>query len=89
MIVVLFAKVSALYPRVVISSLAKQLEKPPFCHFYTSSSVWPRDHYMTLQRFNMGHMPDFARVVYSTLAMLRFPRVVRDTTTPLAPCRLG
>jgi hypothetical protein len=31
MIVVHFAKVSTLYPRVVISSLAKRLEKPPFC----------------------------------------------------------
>jgi hypothetical protein len=30
--VVHFAKVSALYPRVVISSLAKRLEKPPFSH---------------------------------------------------------
>jgi hypothetical protein len=32
MTVVHFAKVSALYPRVVISSLAERLEKPPFCH---------------------------------------------------------
>jgi hypothetical protein len=50
MTVVHFANVSALYPWVVISSLAKQLEKPPFCHSYTVFSVWPRDHYMSLQR---------------------------------------
>jgi hypothetical protein len=33
-------KGSTLYPRVVI----------PFCHSYTSFGVWPRDHYMPLQR---------------------------------------
>jgi hypothetical protein len=63
MIVVHLEKVSTLYPQVVISSLAKRLEKPPFCHSYTSFGVWPRDHYMTLQRFNMGHMPGLAKVV--------------------------
>jgi hypothetical protein len=63
MIVVHFAKVSTLYPRVVISSLAKRLEKPLFCHSYTSFGVWPRDHYMPLQRFTMGHMPGLAKVV--------------------------
>jgi hypothetical protein len=63
MIVVHFAKVSALYPRVVISSLAKRLEKPPFCHSYTSYDAWPRDHYMSLQRFTMGRLPGLAMVV--------------------------
>jgi hypothetical protein len=38
----------------VISSLAKQLEKPPFSILYTSFGVWPRDHYMPLQRFTTG-----------------------------------
>jgi hypothetical protein len=71
-----FAKVSALYPRVVISSLAKQLEKFPFCHSYTSFGVWPRDHYMPLQRFTMGRMLVLVKVVHSTIAMLSFPRVV-------------
>jgi hypothetical protein len=89
MIVVLFAKVSALYPRVLISSLAKRLEKPPFYHSYTTFSVWPRDHYMPLQRFTMGHMPTLAKVVHGTIAMLRFPEVVHGTTTHLAPCRLA
>jgi hypothetical protein len=47
----------------VISSLAKQLEKPPFHHSYTSIGVWPRDHYMSLQRFTIGHMLGLAKVV--------------------------
>jgi hypothetical protein len=86
MIVVHFAKVSTLYSRVVISSLAKRLEKPPFCHSYTSFGVWPRDHYMPLQRFTMGRMPGLEKVVCGTIAMLRFLQVVRGTTAPLAPC---
>jgi hypothetical protein len=56
MIVVLFAKVSALHPRVVILLIDKTLEKPPFCHSYTSFDVCPRDHYMLLQRFTIGRM---------------------------------
>jgi hypothetical protein len=35
---------------------------------------------MPLQRFTMGRMPGLAKVVRSTIAMLRFPRVVRCTT---------
>jgi hypothetical protein len=34
----------------------------------------------------MGCMPGLAKVVRDTIAMLRFPRVVRGTMTPLAPC---
>jgi hypothetical protein len=56
----------------VISSLAKRLWKPPFCHDYTSFSVWHRDHYMPLQRFTIGCMPSFAKVVHSTIALLTF-----------------
>jgi hypothetical protein len=63
MIIVLFAKVSALSPRVVISSVAKRLEKSHFCHSYTYFGVLPRDHYMSLQRFTIGHMLDLAKVV--------------------------
>jgi hypothetical protein len=73
MTVVHFAKVSALYPRVVISLVAKRLEKPPFCYPYTSFGAWPRDQYMLLQRFTMGHMLGLAKVVHSTIALLRFP----------------
>jgi hypothetical protein len=86
MTVVHFAKVSTLYPWVVISSLAKRLGKPPFCHSYTSFGVWPRYHYMLLQRFTISCMSGLAKVVHDTIAMLRFPGVVRDTTAPLAPC---
>jgi hypothetical protein len=63
MIIVLFAKVSALSPRVVISSVAKRLEKSHFCHSYTYFGVLPRDHYMSLQRFTIGYMLDLAKVV--------------------------
>jgi hypothetical protein len=47
----------------VISSLAKQLGKPPFCHSYTSFGVWPRDHYEPLRRITMGHKPGLAKIV--------------------------
>jgi hypothetical protein len=86
MTVLHFANVSTLYPRVVISLLAKWLEKSPFYHSYTSFGVWPRDHYMSLQRFTMCRMPGLAKVVWGTIAMLRIPGVVCGTTTPLAPC---
>jgi hypothetical protein len=76
MIVVHFTKISTLYPHVVISSLAKRLEKPPFCHSYTSFGACTNDHDMSLQRFTMGRMPRFTKVVRSTIALLRFPRVV-------------
>jgi hypothetical protein len=86
MTIIHFAKVSALYPRVLISLLAKRLEKLHFCHSYTSFGVWLRDHYMSLQMFTMGHMTGLAKVVCGIIAMLRFPGVVRGTTAPLAPC---
>jgi hypothetical protein len=34
----------------------------------------------------MGRMPGLAKVVHGTIGMLRFSKVVRGTTTPLAPC---
>jgi hypothetical protein len=86
MTVVRSAKISNLYPRVVISLLAKRLQKPPFCHSYTFIGVWPRDHYMPLQRFTMGHMPGLAKVVCGTIPMLSFPGVVHGTMVPFAPC---
>jgi hypothetical protein len=48
----------------VISSLAKRLEKPHFYHSYTTFGVWPRDHYIPLQRST-------TRVCH---ALLWFPR---------------
>jgi hypothetical protein len=41
---------------------------------------------MSLQRITMGRMPGLAKVVCSTIAMLRFPGVVLGTMTPLALC---
>jgi hypothetical protein len=63
MTIVHHAKLSALYPRVVILSQAKRLDKPPFCHSYTSFGAWPIDHYMSLQGFTMGRMPGLAMLV--------------------------
>jgi hypothetical protein len=89
MTVIHFANVSAMYPRVVISSLAKLLEKPPFCHSYTSLGVWPRDQYMLLQRFTTGRMPGLAKVVRGIIAMLRFLGVAMVPWPPLNRVSLG
>jgi hypothetical protein len=89
MAVVHFAKVSALYPRVVISSLAKQPEKPPFFHSYTSFGAWPRDHFMSLQRFTMGRMSGLAKLVRSTISLLWFPKVVTVPRALLHRVSLG
>jgi hypothetical protein len=43
---------------------------------------------MSLQRFTIGHVPGLAKIVHGTIAMLRFSKVVRGTTAPLAPCGL-
>jgi hypothetical protein len=64
MIVVHYIEVSTLYPRIVISSLAERLENLFFAILYTSFGVWPRDHYMSLQRSTTG-------VCH---ALLRFPK---------------
>jgi hypothetical protein len=63
MIVVHSVEVSTLYPRIVISSLAKWLENLFFAILYTSFGVWHIDHYMPLQRSTTG-------VCH---ALLRFP----------------
>jgi hypothetical protein len=81
MTIIHFGKVSTLYPWVVISSLAKWLEKSHFCHSYTSFGAWPRDHYMLSQRFTIDHMPGLAKVVPSTLVMLRLLGVVLSAKT--------
>jgi hypothetical protein len=52
-----------MYPWVVISLLAKQLENLLFTIPYTFFGVWPKGHYMMLQRFTMGRVPGLAKVV--------------------------
>jgi hypothetical protein len=84
MIVVHFAKVSALYPWIVISSLYGWLENLLFIILYTSFCVWPRDHYMPLQRSTTW--------VYH--ALLQFPdrppcSAKVSPIGPLPPCGLG
>jgi hypothetical protein len=44
---------------------------------------------MPLQRFTMGHMSGLAKVVHSTIAMLRFPRVVVVPRSLLHHVNLG
>jgi hypothetical protein len=63
MIVVHFVAVSALYPRIVISSLARRLDNLLFATLYTSFGVWPRDHYMLLK----GLQQEYAMLCYSFL----------------------
>jgi hypothetical protein len=64
-----------MYPRVVISSLAKRLEKSPFYHSYSSFGVWLRDHYMSLQRCTTG----------VCLALLWFP----EQTVPACSAKVS
>jgi hypothetical protein len=73
----------ALYPQVVISSLAKRLWKPPFCHSYSSFGVWPRDYYKPLERSTTGvcHVLLWFLNKRSPLVVLRSLQVA-----PLAPC---
>jgi hypothetical protein len=40
---------------------------------------------MSLQRFTIGHMPSFAKVVRGTKAMLKFSGVVCGTMASLSP----
>jgi hypothetical protein len=76
MIVVHSTVVSTLYPRIVILSLRERLENLIYVILYTSFVVWLRDHYMSLQRFTMGRMLSFTKVVHGTISLIRFPGVV-------------
>jgi hypothetical protein len=81
MIVIHFAKVSTMYSRVVISSLAKRLENLLYAILHTSFGVWSKNHYMTLQRSTIGVCHALLRFPpQPLLAMLRFP-----PQAPIAP----
>jgi hypothetical protein len=75
MIVVHFAKVSTLYPRIVTSSLCGRLENLLFAILYTSFAVWPRDHYMSLQRLNLERMSCFA-IGFPLLDITQYPHAL-------------
>jgi hypothetical protein len=60
MIVVYFAKGQCLILTISDFITRWWLEKPPFCHSYTSFGVWPRDHYMPLTRVYYRSMSSFA-----------------------------
>jgi hypothetical protein len=73
-----------MYPWGMISSLAKRLEKHPFCHSYTSFGAWTRDHYMPLQKFTIGVCHALIRFPdkWHHLQCWDFPH----TVAPFAPC---
>jgi hypothetical protein len=75
-----------MYPRVILS-LTKRLEKPPFCHFYTSFGAWPRDPYMLLQRSTTGvcHALLWIPQQRAPLVVLRIPQ----QRVTLSPCGSG
>jgi hypothetical protein len=86
MTVVHFTKVSAMYPQVVISSLAKGVENLLFT-ILTLPLVYDLEiTTCRYKRFTISRMPGLAKVVRGTIAMLRFLGVVHGSTTPLAPC---
>jgi hypothetical protein len=101
MIVVHFAKVSALYQCVVISSLRGRLENLLFAILYTSFGVWPRDHYMPLQKSTLDHMScfvigfpllDITQYPHAPFAIANFPLIGYNiipsgTSCILRPCR--
>jgi hypothetical protein len=73
-----------MYPRVVISSLTKRLEKPPFCHSYTSFGAWPRDHYLLLKRPTKLVCHAFLRIIEQMVPACSAK--VSPQMSPLAPC---
>jgi hypothetical protein len=65
----------------VISSLAKRLENLLFAILYISIGVWPRDHYLPLQRLTPDHLSYFV-IGFPLLGITLYPQA------PLAPCGL-
>jgi hypothetical protein len=59
MTVVHSAEISVMYPRVVISSLAKRLKSLLFAITCTLFGAWLRDHYMSLQMSTLVCMSCF------------------------------
>jgi hypothetical protein len=83
------AKVSALYPRVVISLLAKRLEKPPFCH--SSHFLWCMAQ-RSLHASTKVYYGSYAKLCQGSTqypSIAKVSRGSRGTMTPLAPCESG
>jgi hypothetical protein len=62
-----------MYPRVVISLLHGRLKNLLFVIPYTSFGVWPRYHYMPLQRSTLDRMSSFA-LGFPLLDITQYPR---------------
>jgi hypothetical protein len=73
MIVVHSAKLSTLYPCVVILLLIRRLENLLFVFLYTSYGLWPRDHCMFLQRSTLDRMSCFS-VCFPLLGMTQYAK---------------
>jgi hypothetical protein len=73
MIVVHFANVSVMYPRIVISSLPGRLKNLIFAILYTFFGVWPTNHYMLLQRSTIDRMSCFA-IGFPLLDITQYPQ---------------
>jgi hypothetical protein len=89
MIVLHFAKVSVLYPRVVISSLAKRLEKPPFCHSLHFTWCMAQKSLHVVTKVYYG---SYAKLCQGSMQYHSIAKVFRGshgTTAPLAPCEPG
>jgi hypothetical protein len=89
MTVVHFSKVSTLYPRVVISSLAKRLEKPHFCHslHFLCCMAWRSLHAVT--KVYYGSYAKLCQCSTQYHSIAKISRGSYGTTAPLAPCDPG
>jgi hypothetical protein len=89
MIVVHFAKVSTMYPWVVISSLAKLLEKPPFCHSIHFLWCMAQISLHVVTKFYYG---SYAKLYQGSTQYHNIAKVFwgsHDTMAPLVPCESG
>jgi hypothetical protein len=86
MTIVHFTKVNTMYPWVVISSLAKRLEKPPFCH--SLHFLWRMAH-RSLHVVTKVHYGSYAKLRQGSTQYHNIAKVSRGShsiTAPLAPC---
>jgi hypothetical protein len=69
-----------MYPCVLISSLIGRIENLLYVILYTSFGIWPRDHYMSLQRLTLVHMSYFA-LGFPLLDITQYPEPLSQLLT--------
>jgi hypothetical protein len=89
MIALHFAKVSARYPRVVISSLAKRLEKHHFCHSLHFTWCMAQKSLHAVTKVYYGSYAKLCQGSMQYHSIAKVSRGSRGTTAPLAPCEPG